>query len=112
MKLNRKQIRKLILEEIDASTLITEVRIADSGFNIGDRVKYEGHGAVGDGVIVDIKQDGVNYHGGRDTSPTANPRTILVIAWKDDREDTGFKIRSVPSQHIMHFDKVSPRQFS
>ena len=104
MKITEAKLRQVI------QSVITEVRIADSGFNIGDRVKYEGYGSVGDGIIIDMKQVGVNYHGGRDTSPTANPRTILVIAWKDDREDTGFKIRSVPSQHIMHFDEVYPRR--
>ena len=101
MKITRKQIRRIIREGLQAT--LREVRIADSGFKIGDRVKYEGYGAVGDGIIIDIKQDGVNYHGGRDTSPTANPRTILVIEWEDG------KVKSVPSQHIMHFDEVYPR---
>ena len=101
MKITKNQLRRIIKEELQAT--LREVRIVDSGFKIGDRVKYEGYGAVGDGVIVDIKQDGVNYHGGRDTSPTANPRTILVIEWEDG------KVRSVPSQHIMHFDEVYPR---
>lgn len=98
MKITESKLRHII------RTVITEVRMEDSGFQIGDRVKYEGYGAVGDGVIIDIKQDGVNYHGGRDTSPTANPRTILVIEWEDG------KVKAVPSQHIMHFDEVYPRQ--
>ena len=101
MKITKRQLRSIIKEAFYAN--LREVRIADSGFKIGDRVKYEGYGAVGDGKIIDIKQDGVNYHGGRDTSPTANPRTILVIKWEDG------KVKSVPSQHIMHFDEVYPR---
>ena len=101
MKFTVKELKNIIKEELQAT--LREVRIEDSGFKIGDRVKYEGHGAVGDGIIIDMEQDGVNYHGGRDTSPTANPRTILVIQWEDG------KVKRVPSQHIMHFDEVYPR---
>ena len=101
MKFTVKELKNIIKEELQAT--LREVRIEDSGFKIGDRVKYEGHGAVGDGIIIGMEQDGVNYHGGRDTSPTANPRTILVIDWG------GGKVKRVPSQHIMHFDEVYPR---
>ena len=101
MKLTKEQLKQIIKEELEAT--LREVRIEDSGFKIGDRVKYEGYGAVGDGVVVDIKQDGVDYHGHPDSSPTANPRTLLVIKWEDG------KVKAVPSQHIMHFDEVYPR---
>lgn len=100
MKLTKEALKKIIKEELDAT--LKEVRIEDSGFQIGDRVKYRGYGYVGDGTIIDMKQDGVNYHGRPDTSSIANPRTLLVIKWEDG------EVKTVPSRHIMHFDKVYP----
>ena len=101
MKLTKEALKKIIKEELEAT--LKEVRMEDSGFQIGDRVKYKGYGAVGDGIIIDMKQDGVNYHGHQDLSPIANPQTDLVIKWKDG------KVKTVPSQYIMHFDEVYPK---
>jgi len=107
VKISKRQLKQIIREEytrLKSRGLIREVRMEDSGFQIGDRVKYPGYGAVGDGIIIDMKQDGVNHHGRPDSSSIANPRTLLVVEWEDG------KVTTIPSTRLMHFDEPYPRQ--
>ena len=97
MKITESKLRRIIRKAI------TEARIADSAFSIGDRVKYDALGNVRAGEIIDIEEDGVNYHGRRDTSPTANKRTLLTIQFDDG------KVRKVASHHMVLADQEIER---
>ena len=97
MRITKSKLRQII------KNVITEARIEDSGFNIGDRVKYDALGNAAAGEIIDIEEDGVNYHGRRDTSPTANKRTLLTIQFDDG------KVRKVASHHMILADQETER---
>tara|TARA_R110000824_G_scaffold148887_1_gene318833 strand:- start:219 stop:524 length:306 start_codon:yes stop_codon:yes gene_type:complete len=100
MKLTKETLKRIIKEELEAT--LNEGPIGDSGFKIGDKVKYDAIGGPA-GEIIDIEGDGVDYHGHQDTSPTANKRTLLTIQFADG------KTKKVASHHMISVDQEPTR---